>query len=328
MNRLGLLWALIGFGAAACSGGGSFVGGSGGAGTGGTSGGTGETMNPPQADGSPVEAASDTTTPVPPADADFGDSGAASDGATADSGPSAPCPGGALLCDDFEKYLSPADLTAAWKPTASGGATLTVDNTKPWKGGKSLHIKATAGTPTAVIVKEGAPLFPIPGNVMYGRVMMWLAGTPGGGYHWNSIQGAGVIPASKLWGKYGWGGQNGKVLAGYTVRPTANGAISMDCSKPSVMAFPDQRWVCLEWAFDGNKNEMHMWFDGKLLADADIVGMGTRCVNGGDLGKPWAGPTFSTISIGWQQYQPSSGPLEVWLDDLVVDKQPIGCSAP
>jgi hypothetical protein len=248
--------------------------------------------------------------------------------APTDLGTAAGCPGGALLCDDFEKYITPADLALGWKATASGGATITVDATRTWKGTKSLHIKGAAGTPSAVIVKEGAPLFPIPGNVMFGRVMLWLTGTPGGSYHWNSIQAAGVITASNQWGKYGWGGQFGKVLAGYTVRQNAAGSAIVDCSKPSAMAFPAQKWVCVEWAFDGTKNEMHMWFDGQLLADADIVGTGTRCVAGGDIGKPWAAPVFSNLTIGWQQYQASSGPLELWLDDLVVDKARIGCPAP
>jgi hypothetical protein len=51
-------------------------------------------------------------------------------------------------------------------------------------------------------------------------------------------------------------------------------------------------------------------------------------VAGGDLGKPWTAPVFSNLTIGWQQYQASSGPLELWLDDLVVDKTRIGCPAP
>ena len=245
---------------------------------------------------------------------------ASTDGGSSDAAATnAECPRGALLCEDFEAYATATDFTAAWKP-ATTAATMTVDTSKAWKGTRALHIKADAGTPSAVIVKEGAPLFPIAGNVMFGRVMMWLTATPSGSYHWNTIQAAGTIPGSTQWGKYGWGGQAGTVLAGYTVRDTPNGSAIIDCSKPSAMPFPDQRWVCIEWAFDGDKNEMHMWFDGALLADADIVGMGTRCVNSADLNKPWTGPTFSNLTIGWQQYQGSTGPLELWLDDLAIGK--------
>jgi hypothetical protein len=255
-----------------------------------------------------------------------GGSGGGGSGVDAAAGATGgPCGPGTLLCEDFESYAAPADLSAAWTTTATA-ATLAVDTTKALHGTKALHIKAAAGTPVAVIAKQGAPLFPIAGNMMFGRVMMWLTATPGGDYHWNNIQAAGTIPGATTWGKYGWGGQFGKVLAGYTVRtmqtaPTA----TMDCSKPSASAFPSQRWVCVEWQFDGTKNEMHLWFDGTLLGDVDVVGMGTRCVNNADLGKPWAAPDFSFLSIGWQQYQGSNGPLELWMDDVAVGTQRIGC---
>ena len=252
--------------------------------------------------------------------------GATGDGAAGAAGGA--CGPGTVLCEDFETYAAPADLAAAWTTTVTA-ATLTVDATKASHGSKALHIKAAAGTPVAVIAKQGAPLLPLAGNVIYGRLMMWLTATPGGDYHWNNIQAAGDMPGSTMWGKYGWGGQFGKVLAGYTVRTAQTATTAtIDCSKPSASAFPSGKWVCVEWKFDGTKNEMHLWFDGTLLTDVDIVGMGTRCVNNADLGKPWAAPTFSFLSLGWQQYQGSNGPLELWMDDVAVGTQRIGCPPP
>ncbi|HVR64888.1 MAG TPA: hypothetical protein VMU50_23485 [Polyangia bacterium] len=291
---------------------------------GGSGGAPGSGGTPAPGSGGGGGAATDAPAP-PPADAADAPAGT-SDSAPAEAGGAA-CPAGALLCEGFESYAAPADLAAAWKTTTSAGATMTVDGTKAFGGGRALHIRAAAGTPSAVIIKDGAPLFPIAGNVMWGRVMMWLTATPGGNYHWNSIQSAGTIPGSNLWGKYGWGGQYGKVLAGYTVRNDPAGAAIVDCSKPSAMAFPDQRWVCVQWQFDSTKNEMHLWFDGALLTDVDVVGTGTRCVNNGDLGKPWAGPAFANLTLGWQQYQGSNGALELWLDDVAVGTQRVGCPA-
>ena len=119
------------------------------------------------------------------------------------------------------------------------------------------------------------------------------------------------------------------MLAGYTVRSAQTATTAtMDCSKPSVSAFPSQKWVCVEWQFDGPKDELHLWFDGALLTDVDVVGMGNRCVNNADLGKPWAAPTFSFLSLGWQQwYQGSNGPLELWMDDVAVGTARVGCPA-
>jgi hypothetical protein len=236
------------------------------------------------------------------------------------------CGPGTLLCEDFESYTAPTDLAGAWTTTVTA-ATLTVDTTKASHGQRALHITAAAGTPVAVIAKQGPPLFPVAGDVIFGRVMMWLTATPGGNYHWNNIQAAGDLPGTILWGKYGWGGQFGKILAGYTVRTAQTATTAtIDCSNPSASAFPSQKWVCVEWEFDGVKNEMHLWLDGALVTDVDVVGMGTRCVNNADLGKPWTAPTFSFLSLGWQQYQGSNGPLELWMDDVAVGTQRIGCA--
>ncbi|HVU49764.1 MAG TPA: hypothetical protein VHL80_03700, partial [Polyangia bacterium] len=263
---------------------------------------------------------------VLPADGGAGTSEAGAGGAAgADAAAGGPCGAGTLLCEDFESYATPADLSAAWTTTVTA-ATLAVDTTKASHGTRALHIKAAAGTPVAVIAKQGPPLFPIAGNMMYGRVMMWLTATPGGDYHWNNIQAAGDMPGATTWGKYGWGGQFGKVLAGYTVRTSQTATTAtMDCSNPSASAFPSQKWVCVEWQFDGVKNEMHLWFDGTLLKDVDVVGMGTKCVSNADLGKPWSAPDFSFLSLGWQAYQASNGPLELWMDDVAVGTQRIGC---
>ncbi len=313
----------IGLFASACSSGGdAHPAGSGGAGSGGAigsggaasgSGGSGGQQQPPPP---PVDAAGDAT---------------ATDAAATDTGgdetSTGVCPSGSLLCDGFESYGTAAELTAAWRVTANG-AMVTVDNTKAFVGTRALHIRAPAGTPNAVISKAGAPLFPIAGNVMWGRVMMWLTATPPGAYHWNTILAGGPIPGSTQYARYGWGGQVGKVLAGYTVHNGPTSGPVIDCSKPSAMAFPDQSWACVEWQFDSTKNEMHLWFNGTLLADADIIGKGTRCVNSGDLGKPWTGPAFDTLTLGWQQYQGSTGPLEMWFDDLAVSTQRLGCPKP
>ena len=43
-----------------------------------------------------------------------------------------------MLCDGFESYAAPADLTAAWKTTATA-ATVTVDTTKAFAGSLGDH---------------------------------------------------------------------------------------------------------------------------------------------------------------------------------------------
>jgi hypothetical protein len=251
-------------------------------------------------------------------------------GADAPAGPdgaSGGCPAGAILCDDFESYDTPAALAAAWKVTATA-ATLVVDGSKPYRGAKAVHVSAPGGTPVGTLIKEGAPTFPIAGNVMYGRMMMYLTKAPTGAVHWNNVQSAGFMPGSTQWSKYGWGGMYGTILAGYTIRtnPTDMQAV-IDCSKPSAMGLPEKKWTCLEWEFDGVGNELHLWLDGKLVADADVVKMGTQCVTPKPPNGLWQAPAFANLTLGWAQYQTSNVAIDFWMDDVVVGTKPIGCPA-
>jgi hypothetical protein len=292
------------------AGGGGAGGGSGGGGSGGPTGGT------TGAAGTTPDAAASDGAPSHDAASDLG------------AGGTTGCPAGALLCDDFERYATPADLAGAWKVTATM-ATVTVDATKPHAGAKGLHISSPGGTPVGTLIKESAPLFPIAGNVLYGRMMMWLTKAPTGAVHWNNVQSAGFLPGSTQWSKYGWGGMYGVILAGYTIRtnPTDMQAV-IDCSKPSKMGLPEKTWTCLEWEFDGVGNQMHLWLDGALLADADIIKTGTQCVTPKPPNDTWQAPTFANLTLGWAQYQQSSTPIEFWMDDLVLAPQRVGCPTP
>jgi hypothetical protein len=253
--------------------------------------------------------------------------GGATGAAGAAGGATGACPAGALLCDGFESYASPTDLAAAWKVTATM-ATLAVDATKPFAGVKGLHVTSTGGTPVGVVIKDGAPLFPIAGNAFYGRVMFWLTKNPPGAVHWNNVQSAGFLPDNR-WGKYGWGGMYGTILAGYTIRTMATDTQAViDCSKPSKLALPEKKWTCLEWQFDGAGSQMHLWLDNQLVADADIVKTGTACVTPKPPNDTWTAPAFANLTLGWMQYQTSTTPVELWMDEVAVATTRIGCPPP
>ena len=102
------------------------------------------------------------------------------------------------------------------------------------------------------------------------------------------------------------------------------GQIQVDCSSQAPTGWPEKRWVCVEWQFDGSKDELHHWFDGKPLTDIDIIQKGKYCTNGAG-GTPWHSPSFSALILGWAHYQTSPIPIEMWMDDLVISSQRIGC---
>jgi hypothetical protein len=259
------------------------------------------------------------------------------------------CPAGSI-CEGFESYASGAsDLGPAWTVYTYGGGALQVDGTKPFHGGKSLHLSIpVGGRKYADIIKQGAGDAAVLPLKHYGRVMVWLTAMPSAA-HWAITQAGGILAGTTdMTAKYSWGGQNAKLLPGYAQRNRVIGGIvplrgggpedgdpndlivaPVDCSMPvRTETVATKKWVCWEWMVDGATPELHMWLDGQPQTEADVVGKGTACARGPNA--TWTAPeTFSKIIVGWETYtQPSDVANEVWLDDLVMSPERVGCPPP
>jgi hypothetical protein len=251
------------------------------------------------------------------------DAGPVADSGSPSDGSGAACPAGALVCEDFEKYAVGGDVSAGGWSVIETSATVQVDATKPFSGGKGLHLMAPGGGAkyAALLVRQGAPLFPLSGNSFFGRMMMWITDAPAG-VHFNNVIASGNLPNSTQIAKYGFGALMAKTTAAYTVRNNAAGAPVVDCYFGGGAAVPTRRWVCVEWKFDGASNELHYWFDGNPVSD--VVKSAGTCVSGS--APVWTAPTFSDIELGWFQNQASTVPLEMWMDDIVIHgTQRVGC---
>jgi hypothetical protein len=251
------------------------------------------------------------------------DAGPATDSGSPSDAGAAACPTGALVCEDFERYAVGGDVSAGGWSVMETSATVQVDATKPFGGGKGLHLAAPGGGAkyAALLVRQGAPLFPIAGNSFFGRMMMWITDAPAG-VHFNNVIASGTLPSSTQIAKYGFGALMAKTTAAYTVRNDAAGSPVVDCYFGGGAPVPTKRWVCVEWKFDGAGNELHYWFDGNPVSDV-VKGAGT-CVAG--AAPVWKAPTFADIQLGWFQNQPSTVPLEMWMDDIVIHgTQRVGC---
>jgi hypothetical protein len=251
------------------------------------------------------------------------DAGPAADAISPGDGSVAACPTGTLVCEDFEKYAVGGDVTTGGWSVMATAATVQVDATKPFAGGKGVHLVAPAGgaKTAALLVRQGAPMFPIAGNSFYGRMMVWITDAPAG-VHFNNVIASGNLPNTTKIVKYGFGALAAKTTAAYTVRNDPAGPPVVDCYFGGGPPVPTKQWVCVEWKFDGTGNEMHYWYDSKPVSD--VVKNAGVCVAG--TAPVWTAPTFADIQLGWFQNQPSTVPLEMWMDDIVIHgTQRVGC---
>jgi hypothetical protein len=238
---------------------------------------------------------------------------------------------GAVYCDDFDTYAAPGNPGGDWVTSVAYSGNMngmvSVDTAHAYSGTKSIHFKTPGSTSFehAFITLQGAPHFPVPDNVLFGRMMIYVTQLPSNTVHWTMIQGLGtVVPGQPTLNEavYRYGGQiNGdQLMANYDTKPT-----SSDCAQRATTKMPRSKWTCVEWRFDGKLKELDFWMDG---VQNDALSVRQKANNTGVCqNKAWSGtwepPTFNAIGVGFQHYQQAPG--ELWIDDFAIDTKKLGC---
>jgi hypothetical protein len=226
------------------------------------------------------------------------DGGASSDGPPAASGLCA----GAKKCFDFEDQMPGQPPSSPEFKVETNGGTVTTDTTKFYSGKQSILIKTRGGTnfPGNNLVFSGIEKL-LPSNDLHGRVMMWMANTPGAA-HWDSILGSAAGGSNPT---YILGGMYKNFMSVY--HP---GDVSVDSSTP----FPTGTWACIQWQFSGKDGKnIH-----KMMLNGQVVDKG--------LTERWKAPTFGQLKVGYRHFNTNVA-VDVWLDDLAFGDQPIPCPA-
>jgi hypothetical protein len=230
--------------------------------------------------------------------------GGAREAGRADTTPATPAGCTGTFCDDFEGFAAGAAPGGSWRAATSRGA-LAVDETRAFSGARSVRF-THQGAPAKMFIELRQPVLPLSGNVVYGRLMYYLTKNPSGqDSHFEIVRGSGPLPGGGR-AQLNTGAENGKVAINYEPG---------DCTKYSQVPFPEKRWTCYQWRFDGPKNDIHEWVDGMSADDVPVA----------PAGQCWRAPTaVDTLHIGWESYH-SDQPVELWIDDVAVSDQPIPC---
>ncbi|MDB4945002.1 MAG: hypothetical protein JWP97_4536 [Labilithrix sp.] len=273
-------------------------------------------------DDAPTAGPSDAATP-PGADHDAapGDAGVPAPDAAppADAALPDPCAGRAV-CDSFESAAPGGKPDpATWKVLENSG-TVTVSDARAHTGTHSVKLATTmAQYQRAMIQTAGAPLFPLPGNTLYGRMWVYLENAAAHSVHWNMISAGGAVPGhSGVTAVYDYGGQLDVLLALYDTQ-----GAKTDCGTHSARAMPIGTWTCFAWAYKGPTNEMQLFDQAGEITDMHVVNKGQQCLSH-DLGDQWIAPTFANASVGWESVQTDAGHT-MYIDDVILDDEPVSC---
>ncbi len=244
----------------------------------------------------------------------------------------------ARFCENFESYEADAAPGGNWKVETNLGA-VSIATDQHFDGQKSAMFttQSSSGGKTAYIKLSAASVFPVPGNMYFGRMMSRLDSAPDQSVHWTFIQGGGVVTGQSYHALYRYGGQQpvtdggafvgSQLMANYDTPDSYNGTgPSSDCwnhAKGTVV--PVGRWACVEWQFDGPNNAMRFWLDGAPVDSLTVMGQGQGCVHQPQT-FTWAAPDFATLELGWESYQGDTA-RTLYLDDIVIATQRVGCPA-
>jgi hypothetical protein len=238
----------------------------------------------------------------------------------------------ALFSDDFESHAAGQVPGAPWKEeTYKSGAVITVDGQHTFSGRQAMHVLTPRGAKYRrgyVAIHLGKPV-PDAQAGMFGRAMVWLDEAPAslpeqGPVHWTLLQGEGRSADDRYNAIYRLGveqKQGTQFMANYETTPP----VTTDCKQQSKRQLPVRRWACVEWHMEVASQEMEFWLDGKRVTRVKRTA-GPQACRGQDLGAEWRAPLkFNSLYIGFERYADSANDQNLWIDDVVLAKQRVGC---
>lgn len=151
------------------------------------------------------------------------------------------------------------------------------------------------------------------------------------------VQGSGPVIGHTYRGACRFGGQlpvgNGSQLMANFDTPDFYGGVGpgTDCWKQGDGAVvPERQWTCLEWRFDGSapaRVGMAFWLDGREVEPLTVVdGKAAECVHQDAAAYVLPSPDFAArLDVGWESYNADAAPRTLWIDDVALGTERVGC---
>jgi hypothetical protein len=221
------------------------------------------------------------------------------------------------LCEDFESGVLDSSTWEAVGSPVIGGA-------EHARGQRALHIAIHGNGPEFIRERK---TFPAANNAYWGRIFVKFVSLPEAPMsyaHWTFIaaSGTGVSGEIRVSGQrfsndnwFGVGTDNRTDPEG-----TGDWTKSDDDPSGNPNPVPRNEWLCVEWLHDGAADETRFFLDG-----IEHPSLHTTATSNGGNGKPYLLPDFTNVWIGWQEYQSSTQDFELWIDEVAIDGERVGC---
>ncbi len=226
------------------------------------------------------------------------------------------------LCEDFESGVLDA------KTWSTRGTRPVIDGLQHARGAKALHVSVMGNGMSAIAETK---TFPATNNDYFGRAFVYFESlpTPATGYtysHWTLLAASGTKVSGEI--RVSGQMQNGASYWGVgtdnRVDPDGTGDWTNSDKDPNgkPAPVPTGQWLCVEWMHKGSTNETSFWWD---AVEHPSLHTTPSTPHGGNKTEPIILPQFTNVWLGWAEYQPTTEPFELWLDEIAIDPARIGC---
>ncbi len=196
-----------------------------------------------------------------------------------------------------------------------------------------VHIDNTVTAGGRLFADGDQPIFANKPAHVYGRMMMYI--DPNGtSVHWTFFGVNGdAEPSSPAVGRnasYIMSSlpKNGVNTYSFVYGLEAQGSDGFhDCSSQSKTSMPSE-WACISFEMDSVARKLRMYKDGAVDPILSVDDHGNGCVPPTSVTSPWYGPAITQLFVGAWSFHAMNAPLDVWIDDLVVDTKPVACPPP
>jgi hypothetical protein len=200
--------------------------------------------------------------------------------------------GDAFLCDDFESGVD----ASRWAADLTAGSSVQIDESRVHRGKASIHaVVVNAGDESRAQLNHEEVL---PSSAWV-RLFAWV----------EPATVDDLVISVAMRGADPFDGMNLRVTPTRSISVT-NWAAEPDENFDGTLSLPANEWVCVEWGIDGT------------LGQVTVEQNGVSSVSSSST-------TFAPANwfqIGALLTSPSpSDAGEVWIDDVIVDDQPVGC---
>jgi hypothetical protein len=245
----------------------------------------------------------------------------------------------ALFCEKFDSYPSVTTIAnnqmfGPWHAAVDAKATMALDGMHTTSGSSALHVHIDKGQQNGgrLFSDGNQPIFMTKPTHIYGRMNMYI--DPNGtSIHWTffGVNGDAQAPDN---------GRNAQYILSSLPRNNVNtysfvyGLAAQgqdgyhDCSSQSMTSMPTASWSCISWELDSVARTLKMYKDGAATAILDVEDHGNGCVAPTNAMDPWYGPSITQLYAGAWSFHVMNDPLDVWIDDVIVDTKPVTCEAP